>query len=441
MRRSFWLAWLVILASAAPAAAQITPTYTFVNGTAASADEVNANFALLQVALNRGGGTMTGTLNARTILASTDNTYDLGASGATRFRDFFLGRNATVGGTLGVTGASTIAALSATTGTFSSTLGVTGTSTLGATNTGAFTGTTGAFSSTLVSTGASIASNVSATAGLYYLGSDGLAYVNRTGGVLFIQTKTGDTIHLGGGTTFADNGLTVTGTHAVTGAATATVSVASPIMSVTTGGPARFYDSNNADYTYITNPGTNSATQGLKYVVAGSGGHVFAVTGSAVALVIANASGNVRMGAYGAGTATFDASGNITSISDERKKDIQGPFTAGLPELLPLAPILYKYKASTGLDTENVYAGFSAQNVLLTIPEAIGRDKDGFYSLNITPIIAALVTGEQQLAAEIDALRAGLGLSRKDRAVLPGVDPALRLIDSVKANAKKGGGQ
>ncbi len=66
----------------------------------------------------------------------TDNTNDIGASGANRARDFFLARNASIGGTLGVTGTSTLAALSATTGTFSSTLGVTGAATF-SNNTGA----------------------------------------------------------------------------------------------------------------------------------------------------------------------------------------------------------------------------------------------------------------------------------------------------------------
>lgn len=41
------------------------------------------------------------------LAAGTDATYDIGASGATRFRDFYLSRNATIGGTLGVTGAAT----------------------------------------------------------------------------------------------------------------------------------------------------------------------------------------------------------------------------------------------------------------------------------------------------------------------------------------------
>jgi hypothetical protein len=44
-----------------------------------------------------------GTLGTNLIF-TPDNTYDIGASGATRPRDFFLGRNATIGGTLGVTG-------------------------------------------------------------------------------------------------------------------------------------------------------------------------------------------------------------------------------------------------------------------------------------------------------------------------------------------------
>jgi hypothetical protein len=53
-----------------------------------------------------------GTLGTN-LLFTPDNTYDIGASGATRPRDLFLGRNATIGGTLGVTGTSTLAAINA----------------------------------------------------------------------------------------------------------------------------------------------------------------------------------------------------------------------------------------------------------------------------------------------------------------------------------------
>ncbi len=42
------------------------------------------------------------------LLWKTDNTVDIGASGANRARDFFLGRNAAIGGTLGVTGDTTL---------------------------------------------------------------------------------------------------------------------------------------------------------------------------------------------------------------------------------------------------------------------------------------------------------------------------------------------
>ena len=52
--------------------------------------------------------TVTGTITSN--LIATDNTYDIGASGATRFRDLFLARNAAIGGTLGLTGVGTFTA-------------------------------------------------------------------------------------------------------------------------------------------------------------------------------------------------------------------------------------------------------------------------------------------------------------------------------------------
>ena len=83
----------------------ISLTYTFVAGTRALASQVNSNFSTLSTrALDKTGDTMTGNL------LFTDATYDIGATGATRPRDFFLSRNATIGGTLGVTGVATFTA-------------------------------------------------------------------------------------------------------------------------------------------------------------------------------------------------------------------------------------------------------------------------------------------------------------------------------------------
>jgi hypothetical protein len=100
---SWWLVWAV-LAWPTAAAAQISPTYTFTAGTVISPSQVNQNFALLQNALNRTGGTMTGTLTAQVILPDGDNTRNFGSAGASWKDAWFDGtltaNNLTVTGTL-----------------------------------------------------------------------------------------------------------------------------------------------------------------------------------------------------------------------------------------------------------------------------------------------------------------------------------------------------
>lgn len=100
-RRNGLIAAALVVALAGFVAAQgISIPNTFINGTSADANAVNANFAALASnALNRTGGTMTGDLKF-----SGDNLYDIGKAGATRPRNLFLGGSATIDGTLTVAG-------------------------------------------------------------------------------------------------------------------------------------------------------------------------------------------------------------------------------------------------------------------------------------------------------------------------------------------------
>jgi hypothetical protein len=114
--------------------------------------------------------------------------------------------------------------------------------------------------------------------------------------------------------------------------------------------------------------------------------------------------GSLTLSNYGAGAATFDASGNITSVSDERlKRDIR-PFSRGIEALNGINPILHGYTVDSGLDqSRDDYAGFSAQNVQKFIPEAVGQNADGMLSFSDRPVLAAVVNALKQLSAAFDA--------------------------------------
>ena len=137
---------------------------------------------------------------------------------------------------------------------------------------------------------------------------------------------------------------------------------------------------------------------------------------TAVALTV-KSNNTVQIPAYGAGTATFDADGNISSVSDERLKDIQGGFTAGMAELQNINPILYKYNEKSGMDTANIYAGFSAQNLRDYIPEAVGKNADGYYTVIDRTVLAALVNAVKDLQGQVNELKTVLKLPVKETTV------------------------
>jgi hypothetical protein len=111
--------------------------------------------------------------------------------------------------------------------------------------------------------------------------------------------------------------------------------------------------------------------------------------------------GTVRFASLtGAGASLIvDANGNVTVSSDERLKNIQNTFDRGLTDLEKINPIVFKWKPETGYDTENAYAGFSAQNIQLAIPEAVSTDSRGFLTLADRPILATVVNAVKQIGS------------------------------------------
>jgi hypothetical protein len=156
---------------------------------------------------------------------------------------------------------------------------------------------------------------------------------------------------------------------------------------------------------------TGADIQGGNRVFAGGGGSVAFGTelgvsgsGSATKFEAFSSTNAYRFSGLGAGTMTTDASGNVVITSDETLKVINGSFTAGMSAIRGIEPILYSWREESGNETANSYAGFSGQNVLRFIPEAVGKMADGKLTLQDRPLIAALVNALKELDARIASL-------------------------------------
>ncbi len=128
--------------------------------------------------------------------------------------------------------------------------------------------------------------------------------------------------------------------------------------------------------------------------------------------------GAFRWNAYGAGTITSDASGNLTAVSDTLLKSNVFPFTQGLDVILGINPIQHGYSLASGLDqTKKDYVGFDAFNVKQVLPQAVGvmqmeSGKLGIPTLTLNPfaILAANVNATKELYEELQAIKQFIGM-------------------------------
>lgn len=155
---------------------------------------------------------------------------------------------------------------------------------------------------------------------------------------------------------------------------------------------------------YLTNSQIKALSQ--PFVLNANGSYIDLQTGGVQRVKIAASTGIVTMTAYGAGTATFDASGNISSVSDVRLKNVRRGYGGGIKELMKIKPIVYKWNEKSGMETKHDYIGFSAQNVRYALGnDATGVNQQGYLSIQDRAIMATMINAIQELKMEVDDLK------------------------------------
>lgn len=150
---------------------------------------------------------------------------------------------------------------------------------------------------------------------------------------------------------------------------------------------------------------STDSSGGIAIAAAHANGTLRLTTGGTAVRATVNANGTQTWAAYGAGTATFDASGNITSVSDRRYKNRITALPYGLKEVLKLRPVTHGYNARSGLDRKHLYAGFIAQDVKRAgVALAVGRNAAGYLTLADRPILGATVHAIQTLHSRLQRL-------------------------------------
>lgn len=131
-------------------------------------------------------------------------------------------------------------------------------------------------------------------------------------------------------------------------------------------------------------------------------------------LVLNRQGGNVGIGTSAPtellsvnGTASKPGGGTWSVFSDERLKNIKGPFNSGLKAVMQLQPLRYEYKPQNALGIRMIgqQIGFSAQAVQQVIPEAVSQTENGYLMVNNDPIIWTMLNAIKEQQQEIEKLK------------------------------------
>jgi hypothetical protein len=143
--------------------------------------------------------------------------------------------------------------------------------------------------------------------------------------------------------------------------------------------------------------------------------------------------GTIRQaGCITAGTLSVNSAGDIICSSDARLKEIHGSYRDGLEVISGIDPVLFSYKPTAKDPSESfIHAGFTAQNVKAVIPQASALQRDGYYSLDTTAILAAAVNAIKELKSRNEAQ--AIQIHRQD-ALIAGL---VRRLDIIERRTEK----
>lgn len=177
------------------------------------------------------------------------------------------------------------------------------------------------------------------------------------------------------------------------------------------------------------------------YVGWGNQGNVHLTADTGMVVLQAGASGWTatldNAGSFSVPAAAYKPGGGAwAASSDARLKDIDGDYDQGLDSIIRLNPIRFHYKKDNARKEPSgkSFVGLIAQEVQKAFPEAVSEGRDGYLSLDTTPINFAVINAIKELKADNDNLRAELQAANEN---YKDQDAALenlrREIDALKA--------